>query len=311
MLPDHSIDPLVTVVVPVHGNSPWLVEALGSIAIQTFSNFECIVVLDRPSREARDRAFLFQETDVRFRVLASKVPGLASALNVGLRAAKGQLIARMDADDVMVETRLERQAQAFFTDSKLGVLGTQAVFIDEVGNKVGRTNLPLRLKEISKLLPWTNPMVHPSLMFRSSAKFNFHYDARLETGEDYELLFRANRSGIRMRNLVEPLLLYRLSGGQMTANKLRQRNFQIAMSDYIAQECFEGDSRFIQVRNAVHNFYFNHNYFELLLIFLRYPAPGLNLFMLWLRYRVFLKLARFFYVVVVQVRHLKSRINQP
>lgn len=283
--------PLVSVLLPVSGEGWWLEESLKSISSQTFRGFECVIVLDRPSKRARNISEEFARNDSRFRVLESSSPGLPSALNLGWNQSAGALIARMDSDDVMVENRLALQLSAFEADEKLCILGSQVLFINAEGNRLGRSALPLSSKEISRQLPWTNPLVHPTLMFRRDCMKFFAYDVSMPTGEDYDLLLKANLAGLRMRNLSEILLYYRRSDLQMTANAHRQLRLQFNLSARIARQFFPEMKNFIHARNALHIFLSRGGVIRFICSLRKAPTALIPIIKCWLMPRVELALA--------------------
>ena len=101
--------PTVTVLMPYYNAEATLVECLNSILRQTVATFELLVVDDGSSDGSRQIILAKQSQDKRIRLLSPGRVGLVKALNLGLAAAQTPLVARMDADDIMEPTRLEKQ----------------------------------------------------------------------------------------------------------------------------------------------------------------------------------------------------------
>lgn len=180
-----------------------------SLTRQTRQPDEVVVVFDGPINDK-----LVQTVDIFCKQLPIiKVPleensGLAIALNEGLKYCSGDLITRMDTDDICLCERLEKQ-ENYILSHKLDVVGTGASVIDLSGKLIGaRVNPAYHDDIIDKL--WCNPFVHPSVMFvKSSIQGIGAYDNSLRRRQDYELWFRAARHGLKFGNLQERLIEYR------------------------------------------------------------------------------------------------------
>ena len=148
---------------------------------------------------------------------------LRSAENIGLAAGLNQLldaivaaggfdfVARMDADDVCLSTRFSRQVSFFMENPGISILGTWCKEIDEDGNILFNKELPIEHRAMVGFMVVRNPIVHPSAMIRTAVfQSGVHYAAALRQMQDYELWSRLARSGFKMANLPEFLLLFRL-----------------------------------------------------------------------------------------------------
>ncbi|HEY8576859.1 MAG TPA: glycosyltransferase [Devosia sp.] len=143
-------------------------------------------------------------------VLAENV-GLAAALNAGLALCSGDVIARMDSDDVAHPRRFEKQLDLLWAQPELDIVGTFACEIDE-NSRIGRLwRRPVHHEGIIASL-WANPMIHPSIMMRSATLQRLGgYDPALRRSEDHDLWFRAANQQAQFGNIAEPLLFYRFS----------------------------------------------------------------------------------------------------
>lgn len=202
---------------------PWVSAALESIQNQSFPDWELIVVVDNPSLCDEVRAYLEtkRENDQRIRLLYNeKNMGLALSLNRGIEAAQGEWIARMDADDISLPERFEKEL--FFAEtSGADMVCTNRVMIDENGETIGK-GAPLA-KDIAAVLPLENPVVHPSVLMKSEAVRSVGGYRAFKRSQDYDLWLRFLSSGKKMAGLDEKLIHYRVSTQNLShRNRLEQ-----------------------------------------------------------------------------------------
>jgi glycosyltransferase involved in cell wall biosynthesis len=210
--------PLQTVdmVLPVFGEAPYLIQTLESIIPELDDLASLIIVEDRPSETTRcvTRNFQNQHPD-KVQLILSELPGVANALNCGLEFSNADLIARIDSDDLVIAGRIAKQRKELIK-RRLSVLGGQAMFIDENGNRLHpfKTNNPISMLEIHKQMFFRNPISHPSVMFRrDSALVAGGYRDEFEGLEDLDLWIRMSLKG-KVRNSKDTYISYRISGKQ-------------------------------------------------------------------------------------------------
>ena len=217
--------PTVSVIMSVY-NEPidWIQQAVDSILNQTFTDFEFIIVNDKPDRE-ENKTLLSElsEKDRRIRVLHNSDNfGLATSLNRGILTAKGRYIARMDADDVSLSERFQKQVSYLDSHPKVGVLGTLVQTINS-NNVLGKKlNLRLKNKDLKNSLLFLSPFVHPTVMIRKEVLKNNLYDINCRVGQDWELWSRLSRI-TDFRNLSDILLYYRIHSDQSTIKAGKNR----------------------------------------------------------------------------------------
>ncbi len=202
--------PEISVIMPVHNGERFLREAVDSILGQTFRDLELIVVDDGSGD--RTPVILDSFDDRRIRRLTNDHNiGLTRSLNRGLENARGDFVARMDADDVAEPHRLERQQAFMAADPEVGLCGTAAGRIDEAGNGTGIVKMPLNDIEIRWWCLTGNPFLHPTVMIRRPvlAETDLRYDESFETAQDYDLWARMLEK-TRGANLAEPLVRLRV-----------------------------------------------------------------------------------------------------
>lgn len=214
--------PAITVLMAAYNDRAYLAESIDSVRQQTFADFEFLIVDDGSTDGSAE--YLSSLRDPRIVVIRNtRNSGLTASLNRGLAAARGRYIARMDADDVCLPVRLERQFDFMEAHPNVGILGTSRLLIDAAGNPIavahaGATDLAIRWKCLLG-----NPFGHPTVMLRAAAlaSHGLRYDETFRTAQDYELWTRL-LPVTRAANLTEPLLRYRLRDGVSRTSKPEQ-----------------------------------------------------------------------------------------
>lgn len=207
----------MSVVLPVHDGERYLAASIESILRQTFRELELIVIDDGSTDGSARIAAEFDDPRVVL-VRNETNLGLVATLNRGLGLARGDLVARMDADDVADPRRIEAQVARFLRDPDIVALGTGIRYIDADGRvcRVPRRQVqgPVRLRW--RLLRGTY-LYHPTLMIcRSRAGVDAHYSPEFVHAEDYELLLRLSRRH-DLDNLPERLLAQRVHAGSVSS----------------------------------------------------------------------------------------------
>ena len=210
--------PLVSFLLPIAPVSPWLAQTLMSLKNQTYSNWELIAVLDGQSTE---NVKIISDADLEnpVQILTHDVAlGIATSLNDGLKVAQGELIARIDADDINLPTRLEQQVKSFLANPNLVLLGGSALVIDRYGLEAQAPRIvPTGVSVVSLRLLRRNALIHPTVMFRKEVVQRAGgYNPKCIRTEDYELWLRLASFG-EVDNLPEPILKYRVHPNQHTS----------------------------------------------------------------------------------------------
>ena len=191
-------------------------EALDSILEQTFDDFELIVIDDGSTDETP--RLLGRRADARVRILRNETNrGLTWSLNRGLFEARGEYIARQDADDTSEPMRLARQVSYLDRNPHVMLLGTAYFRIDESGRRTARRTVPTESLAARWRLLFLNVFPHTSVMLRRSVLQSVgRYDERFEYAQDYEFWSRIARSH-EVAGLTEPLVSYRTSSTSLTS----------------------------------------------------------------------------------------------
>jgi hypothetical protein len=206
----------VSVVIPVRDGERFLREALDSVLSQTLSDLE-VVVVDDGSGDATPAILAdCAERDPRVRVRRQEPGGLTVALNAGCSLARAPVIARMDADDVMLPDRLERQLAYLAEHPDVALLGGGIVLVDETGREIDREPGRTELRLLER-----NELTHATVAMRAAA-FRELGGYRFDQAEDYDLWLRfEERFGATA--LAEPVIRYRLHPGQFSVTRLERQ----------------------------------------------------------------------------------------
>ena len=204
--------PKVTVVIPAFNEpSDVLALSLNSVAAQTFSDFECLVIDESTDVASATACRDFCAQDKRFRYFHPESRlGLAASLNLGISLAQGELIARFDSDDVCMPNRLALQVAYMAAHPDVEVVGGGLEIINEAGKTLAFRDYPVDHATIARRFQTTTPIAHPTVMVRKYI-FDRHggYDPSFRFAEDLDLWLRLLNQGVRFANLKEVLVRYR------------------------------------------------------------------------------------------------------
>ncbi len=217
--------PAVTVLMGVHNGEQFLRATLASIAAQTFTDYEFLIVDDASSDGSPAILVDAAGTDPRIRILTNKTNiGLTRSLNRGLDEARGDYIARIDADDVCLPQRLAVQHD--FMESHPAEVGVTSGFemIDGHGRSMRTVTEPLDDWQVRWLLGWNPPAPHPTFFFRRcpDGKAPIRYDEQFRTAQDFDLWGRLATYG-PTRRLPQTLIQYRRHEGAITHAKRHEQ----------------------------------------------------------------------------------------
>ena len=164
--------------------------AIYSIMHQTYRDWELIIV-DYGSDD-ENIGVLWDAWFMDERIEIIEFPGLTftQALNVGVAAATGEYIARQDADDLSVETRLEKQVKFLDEDPNVDVLGTGHRVVDTTTGRSWPESFELDHKTVMELARFGCPIAHGTLMVRADVFETFDYDERMLCAQDYGLYLK-------------------------------------------------------------------------------------------------------------------------
>ena len=207
--------PQVSVIMPVFNGEQYVAEAIESILAQTFTDFEIIIVDDASQDKSPEIIREYERRDDRVRFLRQeRNMGVSHSRNRGFRASQGEYIAAMDADDLCLPQRLERQVEFLMDNHDIGVLGAGTQAVAEDLSPLYAFDLPQQHALIAFNLFVGSFFVHPSTMIRRELLETVGgYEPNRRTAIDTELWSRLMWR-TRFANLPETLLLYRRHAAQ-------------------------------------------------------------------------------------------------
>ena len=232
-----AASPRVSVLLAVHNDARFVAATLRSILDQTFAQFELVVVDDASTDGTAD---ILQRTgDGRVRYFRNEQNlGQVPSLNRGLQSCRGELVARIDGDDVCAPQRLAAQVEHLDEHADVAGCATWTTEIDENDRVIGAVEPCGDPDHVRWSLCHTNRLYHPSMMLRRAVLERAGgYDPAYPATEDYELWTRLVAGGARLGVVPRALIRYRRRAGSLSAtyaDRQRRVGCQIA-TRYIGQ----------------------------------------------------------------------------
>jgi glycosyltransferase involved in cell wall biosynthesis len=226
-MPENKHTPMVSVLLPVYNSGAYVQSAIESILKQTFSDFELLIINDGSTDNSL--SLISSISDSRIRIINNeKNIGLTATLNKGIDLAKGKYIARMDADDISLPGRFEKQVNYLEKNEKVSVLATRSELLNTEGEITGEWNDDAKYTEgnsIHTQMVFSNCIVHPSVMIRADVLKKFKYNGYQKGAEDWDLWLRLLSERHKIHKLNEILLHYRVHPQSTMAGE-KQITFQ-------------------------------------------------------------------------------------
>ncbi|QWD96923.1 glycosyltransferase [Polynucleobacter sp. MG-6-Vaara-E2] len=255
-------------------DSKILDETLCSISNQSFKFFELIVIDESTDIKTLRLLDQFRLKDERVRIIRPEVRlGLVKSLNLALKYANGEFIARVDSDDPLKEGRFDMQVSFLKHNPEIGVVGSSIELIDQFGSLIGVRNYPIMHKEIALAGAIRNPISHASVMMRRDIVVpSGGYDERFQRSEDYEMWMRLIGDGVNFHNLKTPLIQHRV------ANEFRRDrlnwyfNLLVKLRYFRANNIFQRllgiaiSLAFLITPKIFHKYFYNYYNYKKLLI---------------------------------------------
>ena len=246
-------------------------ESIESILNQTYKDFEYIIILDYPDNEVHKSVieeYALKDDRIHFYINETNM-GLTDSLNRGLSLCHGEYIARMDADDISLPDRLERQMK-YLEKNHYDLIGGITEMINENGSLLySIKNVPTDPKKINKALRYSQCIAHPTWLGKKEVfEKNAGY-RHMPLCEDYDFTLRAVLNGFVISNLNEPVLKYRMTSNSISRSNLFEqylymsyitneyKNKRVASVDkayaYVQQHLNEKDSNKYLKANVIFN----------------------------------------------------------
>ena len=251
--------PKISVIMSVY-NEPleWVAFSIDSILIQTFSDFEFIIVDDNPANiNLLNFLHDYEVKDKRIKIIVNENNiGLTKSLNVALSHAQGEFIARMDADDISSKYRFQKQIQFLNEHPYVDICGSWAKkignirFFDQKSFK-----LPLTHEEIVVGFVFSSQIVHPSVLARSNVLKMFTYDENLIKAQDYDLWVRMIIAGKIFANIPDKLLYYRVTAKSQSSKytDLQESTADKSRRKLLCYLCHCKENKELEIHNTICN----------------------------------------------------------
>ena len=227
----------VSVLMTIYNGEPYLKEAVDSILTQKFSNWELIAVDNGSTDRSAETLSDYDDPRVRVFTFPENI-GRTPALRYAFEQARGEYIAILDADDVALPEKLERQVEFLDNHPEVVLVGSWVQGIDETGCITSTLEPPINSEELHDCLGWANPMVHSSIMYRaSSASKVGGYPEEFAYAQDIALMQALAQNG-RLAIIDDFLCKWRTSTTSATCSgryRLLIPSEQLALWKYAAQ----------------------------------------------------------------------------
>lgn len=223
--------PDVSILMTVYNGEKYLKETIESVLIQTFKDFEFIVIDDGSTDRSGEIIASFHDPRVIYIYQANA--GVAAASNKGLAMVKGRYVARIDADDICMKDRIRLQYEFLEKNPDYVLCGSTAEMIDMDSNYIFTSRLPLIDEDIRKVLEKENCFVHSSTFFRTEAalKLGGYNEMVKFYFNDYIFLYQLSKQG-KVCNFREPLVRYRMVPHSISL-KIRDTRFRTILKDIV------------------------------------------------------------------------------
>ncbi len=292
---------MISVLLPVYNGEKYLREAIDSVLNQTFREFELIILNDGSTDNTE--IIIKSYTDERIRYYKLEHQGLPTILNFGLREAKYNVIARMDADDICDLSRLEKQLKFLQNNPSIDLVGANVILFQEQTNQKAKINLPEYNEHIKEQLPRKCCIAHPTIMFRKQIVTSIGGYNVKSLVEDWELYLRLIDK-ISFYNLQDYLLFLRKHNNNLSYNK----KFSIAQEELIKSHYLMKCNSFLKTKEIA-KANFDIGYFYYLRDdekFKQYFEKAWKIDKINFRYLYFLVVGKYFRILVLFAR--KSRL---
>lgn len=214
---------MISVIMPAYNAEPYIKQAIESILLQSYKNFELIIVNDGSSDRTRDIVLSF--TDHRIRLIDNDGnKGIVYSLNRGVKEASGKYIARMDSDDISLPERFEKQLE-YIVKNKLDLIGCMTKRIDMQENCIiSIANKSYSPDIIKRCLKYDCCIAHPTWLAKKIVFQKLNGYREMRACEDYDFLLRTIKSNFKVGICDSVQLLYRENTkGISSSNIFRQR----------------------------------------------------------------------------------------
>ena len=220
--------PDISVIMSVYNGETYLEEAIESVINQTFKNWELIVINDCSTDGTAELLAGFAARDKRVKVYPNEVNlKLPTSLNKAISLCSGKYIARMDADDICLPDRFEKQFKFMEENPDVALSSCRFLTVKNGVYASGGAGGRCDFEALRAMLLVMNPILHPGVIAKAEVMKRFNYDTTLTCTEDLELWTRMAMENQKMQILPECLLIYRLHDKQITSTTLERQHTEV------------------------------------------------------------------------------------
>ena len=229
--------PKISVVLPVYNAEAFIKEAIDSILNQTYADFELIIIDDGSQDNSVEIIKSFVDSRIEL-IIKDDNSGLIDSLNLGINRAKGEYVARMDADDIAEPNRFLEQVKFLDKNPDVGIVGASVLIF---GNREAIKKYPTTYKGCLNELLFHPCFCHPIVLIRKDvfSRFNLRYEEMGYLAEDYLLWIRLAKL-TKFHNLKEVLLKYRVNDDSVSVSKSKEQALVIRELQILALRTITG-----------------------------------------------------------------------
>ena len=250
--------PDISVIMSVYNGETYLKEAIESVIKQTFRNWELIIINDCSTDSTGEILDDFSHKDERIKVYTNEVNlKLPSSLNKAISLCSGKYIARMDADDMCLPERFEKQYKFMEENQDVSLSSCRFMTMKNGVYASGGAGGRCDFDALRAMLLVANPILHPGVIAKADVMKKFNYDTTLTCTEDLELWTRMVMENQKIEILPECLLIYRLHDKQITSTTLERQHTEVLK---IQQKYYS--SLFCEMDKEMGDFYISGIYFK-------------------------------------------------
>lgn len=213
----------------VYNGETYVSESICSILLQNYKDFEFIIVNDGSTDNTLSILKDYAQKDSRIKLVDQENKGLTKSLNIAAKMAKGEFIARQDADDISLPNRFKNQLRYLQRNTDVKFLGTSNFMIDSKGKVINYFLRPQDCEQVRDYMPKGNQICHGSMMMCTTT-FNKlgGYDESYRFAQDYDLWFRALKQGHKVENLRQLFYLWRIHENSIAGAKQQKQRECVA-----------------------------------------------------------------------------------
>ncbi|MBR5479471.1 MAG: glycosyltransferase family 2 protein [Clostridia bacterium] len=220
--------PKISAIMSVYNGEEYLSPAIESVIGQTFTDWELIIINDCSTDTTADILASFAKKDSRIKVHTNEVNlRLPKSLNKAISYAKGKYIARMDADDICLPDRFEKQYVFMEKNGDVALSSCRFMTLKKEGIASGGCGGRVDSEALCARLLFTNPILHPGIIAKAEIMKELKYDETLTCTEDLELWTRFAMNGYKIEIFPEYLMLYRIHDKQITATTIARQHDEV------------------------------------------------------------------------------------